>query len=71
MMISGNESSTGASQNRNQVLGISEKHGKNALPSPEPDFVLGEEAQSYSPEDEARVLRKIDTFFMPAMVIGR
>jgi len=32
--------------------------------------VLGEEARSIDPEVERRVIRKIDMFLMPAMVIG-
>lgn len=32
--------------------------------------LLGEEAKPIDPEVERRVLRKIDLFLMPAMVIG-
>lgn len=33
--------------------------------------VVGEEARVIDPEVERRVVRKIDMFLMPAMVIGR
>jgi hypothetical protein len=32
--------------------------------------VIGEEARAIDPEVERRVVRKIDMFLMPAMVIG-
>jgi hypothetical protein len=32
--------------------------------------LVGEEAKPINPEVERRVVRKIDTFLMPAMVIG-
>lgn len=33
--------------------------------------ILGEEARPIDPQAERRVLRKIDSFLMPAMVIGK
>ena len=33
--------------------------------------VIGEEARTIDPEVERRVVRKIDMFLMPAMVIGK
>ncbi|KAF2662130.1 MFS general substrate transporter [Lophiostoma macrostomum CBS 122681] len=42
-------------------------HTATSIPAAE---LLGEEARSIDPEVERRVLRKIDTFLMPAMVLG-
>lgn len=41
-----------------------------SITTPTMDLV-GEEARSIDPRVEKRVLRKIDTFLMPAMVIGK
>lgn len=47
--------------------------GKGAdapAPGVEPDY-FGDEARPIDPDVAARVLRKIDLFLMPAMVIGK
>ena len=42
----------------------------DAVITPDPE-ALGEEARAIDAQLHARVLRKIDCFFMPAMVIGQ
>lgn len=49
--------------------GDSGSHEEKGFRSPE-FLALGEEAQPIDPEMEKRVLRKIDRFLMPAMLIG-
>lgn len=48
-----------------------EKAGWDTTISAPAAELLGEEAQPIDPEVERRVLRKIDLFLMPAMVIGK
>lgn len=47
-----------------------EKHGIQTSISAPAVELLGEEARSIDPEIETRVIRKIDLFLMPAMVLG-
>jgi hypothetical protein len=44
--------------------------GRASIAEPTMDL-LGDEARSIDPSLEKAVLRKIDTFLMPAMVIGK
>lgn len=47
-----------------------EKHGIQSSISAPAVELLGEEARSIDPEIERRVIRKIDLFLMPAMLLG-
>jgi hypothetical protein len=65
------------------VHGSDDRRAGEELPAAEPrgdmklgrdviaEDILGEEARLIDPEVERRVLRKIDMFLMPAMVIGK
>lgn len=61
------ERSSTPGEQPNNTEKLDEKHGDLEYPKLE---TVGEQAHEIDPEVEARVLRKIDLFLMPAMVIG-